>query len=238
VEREIAELIRQRVPQWDCWGLALSDQLMASYGPSMQVVGRYRAIQRPDGTEPDLDHFLAVGRRAVVDAHAFKIDELPLDTFDPHTRFAIFWLRAFGRAAVQKGEGVFQAQSSELRIDELRPRILSEVKGGFSLNLADPENITDRSSTIEVARALAGAWRAGATEAAGQVVADSGRPAHDPHLWATVAELVRNIPESDRLALALTACQRNRPAIEAVARQSATATVHQPALGLEEAGDR
>lgn len=236
VEREIVELVRKRVPKWDRWGLALSDQLMASYGPSMQVVGRYRAIQRPDGTEPDLDHFLAIGRRAVVDAHAFKVDELPLDTFDPLTRFAIFWLRAFGRTAVNKGEAVFQAQSSELRIDELRPRVLAEAKAGFTLNLGSPDAVSDRSSVIEVARALAEAWTAGATDAAGQVIADSGRPADDAHLWATVAELVRSLPESDRLSVALTACQRNRRAIEVAARRAAPATVHQEMLGFDEAG--
>lgn len=236
VEREIVELIRTRVPKWDSWGLALSDQLMASYGPSMQVVGRYRSIQRPDGTEPDLDHFLAIGRRAVVDAHAFKVDELPLDTFDPLTRFAIFWLRAFGRTAVNKGEAVFQAQSSELRIDDLRSRVLAETKGGFTITLDPPATVSERSSIIEVARALAGAWTAGATEAAGQVLADSGRPGDDAHLWATVAELVRSLPESDRLSVALTACQRNRRAIEVAARQAAPATIHQEMLGFDEAG--
>jgi len=236
VEREIGELVRKRVPQWDKWDLALSDQLMASYGPSMQVVGRYRAIQRPDGTEPDLDHFLAVGRRAVVDAHAFKVDELPLDTFDPLTRFAIFWLRAFGRSAVTKGEAVFQAQSSELRIEDLRPRILADAKGGFSLTLEAPPAVTDRSSVIEAARALAGAWNAGATDAAGQVIADSGRAADDAHLWATVAELVRVLPDSDRLAVALSACQRNRRAIEVAARQAAPATVHADELPFGQAG--
>lgn len=236
VEREIVDLIRRRVPKWDAWGLALSDQLMASYGPSMQVVGRYRSIQRPDGTEPDLDHFLAVGRRAVVDAHAFKVDELPFDTFDPLTRFAIFWLRAFGRTAVNKGEAVFQAQSSELRIDDLRPRVLAEAKGGFTLSLNPPAAVTDRSAIIEVVRALTAAWTAGATEAAGQVLANSGRPGDDAHLWATVAELVRNLPESDRLSVALTACQRNRRAIELAARQAAPARVHQETLGFDEAG--
>lgn len=223
VEREIGELVRKRVPHWDRWGLALWDQLMASYGPSMQVAGRYRNIQRPDGTEPDLDHFLTVGRRAVVDAHAFKIDELPLDTFDPQTRFAIFWLRAFGRTIVNKGEAVFHAQSSEMRIDQLRPHIISEAKGGFTLTLSPPAAVTERSSIIEVARALAAGWTAGGTEGAAQVIVQSGHPGHDAHLWATVAELVRQLPESDRMAVALTACQRNRRPIEMAARQGVRA---------------
>ncbi len=236
VEREIAELIRNQVRKWDAWGLALSDQLMASYGPAMQCVGRYRVIQRPEGTEPDLDHFLAIGRRSVVEAHAFKVDELPLDTFDPQTRFAIFWLRAFGTAAVNKGESVFHAQSSQLRIDELRPRILQETKGGFTLTMDAPESLDERSSVIEVVRGLGVAWSAGGTETAAQIIIDSGRPPDDTHLWATVGELVSQLPDSDRVAVALTACQRNRRAIETEARHGAPAMVHQAELSLDETG--
>ena len=235
VEREIGELIRKRVPEWDRWGLALWDQLMASYGPSMQVVGRYRNIQRPDGIEPDLDHFLTVGHRAVVAAHAFKIDELPLDTFDPQTRFAIFWLRAFGRTVINKGEAVFHAHSSEMRLDQLRPHIISEAKGGFTITLIPPAAVTERSSIIEVARALAVGWTAGGMEGAAQVIVQSGRPGHDAHLWATVAELVRQLPASDRMAVALTACQRNRRPIEVATRQGAQA-LHQDILTFGEAG--
>lgn len=214
VEREISELIRKRVPTWEKWGLALSDQLMAAYGPAMQVVGRYRVIQRPDGTEPDLDHFLTIGRRAVADAHALKVDELPLDTFDPMTRFAVFWLRAFGRSAVNKGEAVFHAQSSQMRVDDLRPHTLTEATGGYALAFNAPPPITESSPVFHVARALGIAWPDGGTEAAANVLNDSGRSPDDAHVWATVGELVRQVPTSDRLATALTACQRNRRAIE------------------------
>lgn len=220
-EREIADLVRSRVAKWDEWGLALSDQLMAAYGPAMEVVGRYRAVIRPDGGEPDLDHFLTIGRRAVVEAHAFKVDELPFETFDAGTRFAIFWLRAFGRSSVNKGEAVFHAQSSQMRIDDVRPDIIEETKAGFVLALAEPPPITDRSPVIHVVRALAVEWPAGATEAAASVVVASGREVDDKHLWAMVAELVRQLPESDRVSIALTACQRNRAAIQAVARRQA-----------------
>lgn len=223
VEREIVELVRTRVTHWDSWGLALSDQLMASYGPAMQVVGRYKSIQRPDGSEPDLEHFLTVGRRAVAEAHTFKIDELPLDTFDPPTRFAIFWMRAFRRTVVNKGEAVFHAQSSQMRIDDLRPHILEETKGGFVITLSEPPAISERSPIIHVARAVAAAWPRGATEAVAEVVAASGRTPDDPHLWATIGELVQQLPESDKIAMALTACQRNRRPIE-------TATRHASAL--------
>jgi adenine-specific DNA methylase len=233
VEREITDLIRTRVKQWDEWGLALSDQLMASYGPAMQVVGQYRTIQRPDGSEPELDHFLTVGRRAVGDAHAFKVDELPLDTFDALTRFAIFWLRAFGRTAVNKGEAVFHAQTSQMRIDDIRPSLVVEAKGGLALTLDPPPSVNERSPVIDIVRALAAAWPRGGTEAAAKVMADAVRSPDDSHLWATVAELVRQLPESDKVAMALTACQRNRRPIETSTRQHAPATGEQLTLDTE-----
>jgi len=223
VEREITELIRGRVPEWEDWGLALSDQLMAAYGPAMQVVGRYRSIQRPDGTEPDLDHFLTVGRRAVASAHAFKIDELPLETFDPETRFSLFWMRAHDRDMVAKGESVFEAQSAGMRIDDVRGSLLKEAKGGYSISLDEPPQITERSPVIHVARALGHQWAGGGTDAAAQVLAGSERSTDDQHVWATVSELVRHLPESDSLCKALTACQRNRRAIETGARHVAAA---------------
>ncbi|HZI73768.1 MAG TPA: hypothetical protein VFD73_07015, partial [Gemmatimonadales bacterium] len=86
--------------------------------------------------------------------------------------------------------------------------------------------MTERSSIIEVARALAVGWTAGGMEGAAQVIVQSGRPGHDAHLWATVAELVRQLPASDRMAVALTACQRNRRPIEVATRQGAQA-LHQ-----------
>jgi adenine-specific DNA methylase len=237
VEREIAELVRKRVKKWDAWGLALSDQLMAAYGPAMQVVGRYRSIPRPDGTEPDLDHFLTIGRRAVISAHAFKVDELPLDTFDPMTRFAIFWLRAFKRELVAKGEAVFQAQSSQLRLEDLRPHILAESRGGYVLTVDAPPALNERSPAIHVARALAVAWGAGATEDAATALVKAQRTPADAHVWATVAELVRQLPTSDKVGMALTACQRNRRAIEAAARDGASIP-DQDTLPFQNAGEQ
>lgn len=223
VEREIVELVRSRVPLWDNWDLALSDQRMAAYGPAMEVVGRYQAILRPDGTEPDLDHFLTIGRRAVADAHSFKIDELPLDTFDAQTRVALFWLRAYGRTVVPKGEARFEAQAAEQRIEDLRGDVLTEARAGYTLALGDPGSISDRSSVIHIARALAAAWPEAGTEGAAQTIVESGRDPDDAHLWATVAELVSQLPESSSESKSLTACQRNRTSITAAARRAGQA---------------
>jgi hypothetical protein len=48
-------LTRSRLVLWDQDGLALPDQLMAAYGPAMEVYGRYAQVLRPDGSTPALE---------------------------------------------------------------------------------------------------------------------------------------------------------------------------------------
>jgi putative DNA methylase len=208
VDRAVADAVSERVRQWDADGLALEDQLMASYGPAMEVYGRHSRVLNPDGTDADLDRYLNIARRTVRDAMRLRVDELPLETFDATTRFAIFWLRAKGRAEVPKGEARFFAQADELRLDELRGRILSESAAGFRLRLDDPGPVGPGSSTIEVVRAMAHAWEAGGTEAVAAVIAAADREATDQHIWAVVADLARQIPSADKLAQALAGIKR------------------------------
>jgi len=213
VDREVGDAVAERVAQWDADGLALEDQLMASYGPAMEVYGRYSSVLNPDGTEADLDRYLTIARKAVRDAMRLRVDELPLETFDAITRFSVFWLRAKGRTEVPKGEARFFAQADELRLDELRGRILSESKAGFKLTLEAPASISEQSSTFEVVRAMAHAWDNGGTEAVADVMARGGRDTDDRHLWAVVAELANTLPASDGTAKALAGIKRTSSTI-------------------------
>jgi putative DNA methylase len=209
VDREVNETVKAAVRGWDSDGLALTDQLMAAYGPAMEVYGRYDKILQPNGNEVDLDRYLTLARTAVRDATALKLDELPLETFDAATRFAVFWHRLYSRSDVPKGEARFLAQADNLRIEDLRGPLLTESKNGFKLRFDAPEQLSERSSTFEVVRAMAAAWDQGATEAVATVIAVAERQPTDAHLWAVVGELVRQLPPSDSVAKSLTAIQRN-----------------------------
>lgn len=208
VDREVADSITDRVRQWDADGLALEDQLMASYGPAMEVYGRYSRVLNPDGTDAELDRYVSIARRAVRDAMRLRVDELPLESFDATTRFAVFWLRAKGRGEVPKGEARFFAQADELRLDDLRGDILIESSAGFKLRFDGSNAVSPASSTFEVVRAMAHAWDAGGTEAVAAVIAAADLEANDQHVWAVVADLARQIPSSDRVAKALASIQR------------------------------
>jgi len=128
VDEEVRREIRGRVPQWERDGLPLTDQLMAAYGPAMEVLGRYERVLRPDGELVPLDHYLSLARRTVQDAAAIRIDGLPLETFDARTRFALFWVRLYARQLAPKSEALFQAMASNLRLDDVRLDILEGSK--------------------------------------------------------------------------------------------------------------
>jgi putative DNA methylase len=209
VDHEVAERVKIAAREWDRDGLALPDQLMAAYGPAMEVYGRYAKILKPDGSQAELDRCLTLARTAVRDATALKLDELPLETFDAPTRFAVFWQRLFARSDVPKGEARFQAQADSLRLEDLRGALLMESKSGYKLRLDAPDTVSAKSSTFEVVRAMAAAWDQGATEGVAAIVARCDRQPADAHLWAVVGEIVAQLPASDSVAKALTAVQRN-----------------------------
>jgi adenine-specific DNA methylase len=219
VDREVATTVKAAVRHWDADGLALTDQLMAAYGPAMEVYGRYSAILKPDGSNAELDRYLNLARAAVRDATALKLDELPLETFDAPTRFAVFWQRLYGRTDVPKGEARFLAQADNLRLEDLRGQLLTESKSGFKLRHDAPGAVGERSSTFEVVRAMAAAWDTGATEAVSAVIGHAQRLPTDQHLWAVVGEILGQLPASDPVAKALTAVQRNAATIASLVQR-------------------
>ncbi|WP_147945512.1 DUF1156 domain-containing protein [Microbispora sp. CSR-4] len=230
VDAEVISQVKNRCRGWDSDGLALDDQLMASYGAALQVVGRYSKVITPDGSTVPLEHYMTLARRAVRDAVALRLDEMPLETFDPHTRLAIFWHEVHGRMDVPKGEARFFAQSDGLRLEDLRGPILIETKAGFRLRHDAPERLTSASSAYEVVRGIAASWSSG-TEAAAACLSAAERPATDAHVWALVDWLATKLPSSDPTAVALAAVKRNRGSIQAAVAPGSTSTAaKQPSL--------
>jgi putative DNA methylase len=219
VDREVAEVIRKCVRAWGRDGLALSDQMMAAYGPAMEVYGRYSQVLQPDGTLAPLERYLTLGRVAAREAMHLKLDQIPLETFDSVTRFAVFWMREYGRTNVAKSEALFAAQSEGLRLDQVRELVLSESKGAYKLVLDDPGPLSGTSTPVfNVVRAMAASWEREGSEGAAAVLVNTERAADDQHVWAVVGDVVAQLPPSDPVAKALTAIQRNRVAIQSLAR--------------------
>jgi hypothetical protein len=142
----------------------------------MEVYGRYARVLQPDGSAASLERYLTLARRSVREATALRLDEIPIETFDALTRFAVFWMRLYGRTVVPKGEARFLAQVDNLRLEDVRGELLAESGSGFRLLLDPPASISPDSAEFDVARALAGAFTAGGTDAASNVLAKWDRP--------------------------------------------------------------
>lgn len=218
VDKEVANAIKDRVRSWTQDGLALGDQMMAAYGPAMEVYGQYFKVIQPDGEMAPLERYLTLARRCVREATALRLDEIPIETFDAITRFAVFWMRVHGRTVVPKGEARFLAQVDNLRLEDVRGDLLAESNKGFRLVLDPPSDIGPGSAEFDVARALVGAYTAGGAEAAAGALARWERPVDDEHLWAVIGDLAAQLPPSDATAKALAAVQRNASPIKNLAR--------------------
>lgn len=214
VDAEVTTEVKKLCRGWDADGLALQDQLMASYGAALQIVGRYSKVISPDATEVGLQHYMGLALRSVRDAVALRLNELPLETFDPLTRLAVFWLEAKGLSDVAKGDARFFAQSDGLRLEEIRGPILTENRAGFRLRHDAPGRITSASSNYEVVRGMAAAWASG-TDAAAACMATAQRNPTDAHIWAIVDWLATKLPASSPVSVALAALKRNRASIQA-----------------------
>ncbi|WP_410580162.1 hypothetical protein [Amycolatopsis sp. lyj-108] len=215
VEAEIKAEIRRRYPDWERWGLAPADMLMAAAGPAMEVVGRYSEVLDAKGGPVDIYTFLPLARAAVQEAMVVEINHQPLAAFDARTRFALWWVRLYGRQVQAKSELRWQALASSLELASVRNLVGDADKGVRFITSREYTGKIDRdSAAIDVALALAAASDEG-LQAMGQVLAASERSVDDAYLWSAVQFLAdpERLPGNDPDSIAFTRVLRTRAGI-------------------------
>ncbi len=213
IKREIAE----RYQDWERWGLAPADMLMAAAGPAMEVVGQYGEILDASGERVDIFHFLPVARSAVQTAMHVDIDHHPLETFDARTRFSLWWLRLYGRVVQAKSEVRWQTLSASLDYLDVKDLLVDADKGvRFTFAKQFNEHTTSESAVIDVVLALAKRADEG-QQAMGEVLALSGRSADDGYLWSATKFIADRLPASDPDAVALHKVLRAKDGIASAA---------------------
>lgn len=224
VDAEVKRVIAERRELWDAAGLALTDQLMASAGPAMEVVGRYERVLDKTGEPVSLDRYLPLARRYVAEAAAIKIDSLPLETFDLRTRFALFWVRLNGRSVAPGSEARWHRLAYDMD-DTDTAGLLAKDPKGVRFVRSDEVDITVDTDTpvIDVALAVAAAGK-NVTDVADILLA-SGR-LEDRFLWAAMGELSARVPEADPDGEVWTWVVRNQGPITGASRNVAAARDH------------
>ncbi|MDA0160655.1 hypothetical protein OM076_10295 [Solirubrobacter ginsenosidimutans] len=236
VEAEIEAEIKRRYPDWERWGLAPTDMLMAAAGPAMEVVGRYREVLDARGEHVDIYTFLPLARASVQRAMAVDVDSVALESFDAPTRFALWWVRLYSRDVQPKSELRWQALAASMELDDVRPLVPDAAKGVAFTRSSDFETkLTADSPVIDVVLALAAASEDG-LDAMGECLAASGRSADDPFLWAAVKFLADRLPHGDADSIAFTRVLRAKAGVGAAA-STATRNVME-ALSRRELADR
>ena len=236
VEAEIEAEIKRRYPDWERWGLAPTDMLMAAAGPAMEVVGRYGEVLDARGEHVDIYTFLPLARASVQRAMAVDVDNVALESFDAPTRFALWWVRLYGRDVQPKSELRWQALASSMDLDDVRPLVPDTDKGvAFTRSTKFETKLTADSPVIDVALALAAASEDG-LDAMGNVLAIAGRSTDDPFLWAAAKFLADRLPDGDADAIAFTRVLRAKTGVGAAA--SAATTSATEALSRQELAER
>lgn len=236
VESEVKAEVAARIDMWEASGLAPTDMLMASAGPAMEVVGRYSQVLDITGERVDPADYLVVARRAVRENAKVEIDHQPLDTFDARTRFALWWVKLFGKTATAKSELRWQTLADDLELTAVRDLVPDESKGVMFTNAAKTHfHITPESPVIDVALTMAKAWPEGAA-AVGEVLAAADKDT-DPYLWAAITFLADRLPDSDPDAIAWTKIVRNRAAVSGAAKGAHAAAADQKAASLQDVLD-
>jgi putative DNA methylase len=225
VDAAVRREIETRIPLWDAAGLALTDQLMASVGPAMEVVGRYSEILDKAGNPVALDRYLPLARRFVEEAADIRIDSLPLETFDLPTRFALFWVRLYGRQVAPASEARWQRLAFDLEESDTDGILTNTGKGvQFAYASSDGHAISAETAVIEVALAMAGHGKSVA--GAAEVLLGASR-VEDEYLWAALRELSARLPEADRDGDVWTWLVRNRAGVVMATKSVETARLRE-----------
>lgn len=213
VEAEIKSVVKERYPDWERWGLAPADMLMAAAGPAMEVVGRYSEVLDAKGEPVDIATFLPLARAAVQDAMAVEINHQPLETFDARTRFALWWVRLYGRQGQAKSELRWQALASSLDLDAVRDLVPDADRGVRFVSASKfKAKLSGDSAVIDVALALVAASGDG-LEAMGEVMVAAERDPDDTYLWAAIQFLADRLPDNDPDSVAFTRVLRTKTGI-------------------------
>ena len=100
-------VIRERLLYFWSKGIRGADFFISAIGPALSVFGRYRQVNRPDGTEVTVRDFLDIVRReSTTVALEQVLHGADLGVIDPVTRQYATWVWSYSKAPLDAGEAI------------------------------------------------------------------------------------------------------------------------------------
>ena len=216
VDSKVKKEILSRIPLWQAAGLALQDQRMASYGPAMEVVGRYSEIRDKAGKAVSLDRHLIKARRYVEEAAEIKIGDTSLEAFDLRSQFGLFWVYMYGRSTVPGSEARWLRLCWDLDEEDTADllkksgQVFRLIYGKEVKKLQNPRN-----TIFDTALNVAAAGKSSRDIA--DILVSTGK-VNDDFLWDSLGHLAKHLTETDPDGDVWTWAVRNRSAITGISQ--------------------
>lgn len=200
VKRDIEAKVKEEVESLYELGFRGADLLTACFGQAVSEFGRYKIVEKADGSEVSVGELLEMARNAAFDALLAGVQG------DDYTKFYVGWLQMNGAGETDYDDATkFTRVGVNVDINDIKHKhllILEEKKMHIAmadehLNYA-PDGTRPNDSLIDQAHRAILLWREGNRQSILKFVANIASESSSP-LWRLLATLKELLPACDDL---------------------------------------
>lgn len=200
VKRDIESKVKEEVESLYELGFRGADLLTACFGQAVSEFGRYKIVEKADGSEVSVGELLEMARNAAFDALLAGVQG------DDYTKFYVGWLQMNGAGETDYDDATkFTRVGVNVDINDIKHKHLLILEGKkMHIAMADehlnyaPDGTRPNDSLIDQAHRAILLWREGNRQSILKFVANIAPESSSP-LWRLLATLKELLPACDDL---------------------------------------
>ena len=200
VKRDIEAKVKEEVESLYELGFRGADLLTACFGQAVSEFGRYKIVEKADGSEVSVGELLEMARNAAFDALLAGVQG------DDYTKFYVGWLQMNGAGETDYDDATkFTRVGVNVDINDIKHKHLLILEGKkMHIAMADehlnyaPDGTRPNDSLIDQAHRAILLWREGNRQSILKFVANIAPESSSP-LWRLLATLKELLPACDDL---------------------------------------
>lgn len=200
VKRDIEAKVKEEVESLYELGFRGADLLTACFGQAVSEFGRYKIVEKADGSEVSVGELLEMARNAAFDALLAGVQG------DDYTKFYVGWLQMNGAGETDYDDATkFTRVGVNVDINDIKHKHLLILEGKkMHIAMADehlnyaPDGTRPNDSLIDQAHRAILLWREGNRQSILKFVANIAPKSSSP-LWRLLATLKELLPACDDL---------------------------------------